>query len=42
VAFVAFSVTEWASYIALVVYAFAHGGTAAIGIVSLVIRSRRP
>jgi MFS family permease len=37
VAFVAFSVTEWASYIALVVYAFAHGGTAAIGIVSLVI-----
>jgi predicted MFS family arabinose efflux permease len=37
VAFVAFSVTEWASYIALVVYAFAHGGTAAIGVVSLVI-----
>jgi MFS family permease len=37
VAFLAFSVTEWASYIALVVYAFAHGGTAAIGIVSLVI-----
>jgi len=37
VAFVAFSVSEWASYIALVVYAFAHGGTAAIGVVSLVI-----
>jgi MFS family permease len=37
VAFLAFSVTEWASYIALVVYAFAHGGTTAIGIVSLVI-----
>ena len=37
VAFVAFSVTEWASYIALVVYAFGHGGTAAVGIVSLVI-----
>jgi len=37
VAFLAFSVTEWASYIALVVYAFAHGGTAAIGVVSLVI-----
>ena len=37
VAFFAFSVTEWASYIALVVYAFAHGGTTAIGVVSLVI-----
>src|SRR5262245_40442355 len=37
VAFVAFSVTEWASYIALIVYAFGHGGTAAIGLVSLAI-----
>jgi MFS family permease len=35
-ALLAFSICEWASFIALMVFAFAHGGTRAIGIISLV------
>jgi MFS family permease len=34
VALIAFSMTEWAAYIALIVYAFAEGGTATVGLVS--------
>ncbi len=33
-ALIAFSTTEWAAYIALIVYAFAEGGTARVGLVS--------
>ena len=35
-ALLAFSICEWASFIALMVFAFAHGGTGAVGIISLV------
>ena len=35
-ALLAFSICEWASFIALMVFAFAQGGAAAIGIISLV------
>ena len=35
-ALVAFSICEWASFIALMVFAFEQGGAAAIGIISLV------
>jgi MFS family permease len=35
VAFLAFSIAEWASYIALIVYAFQAGGSVAVGLVSL-------
>ncbi|HEX7246918.1 MAG TPA: MFS transporter [Actinomycetota bacterium] len=34
VALIAFGMTEWAAYIALIVYAFAEGGTARVGLVS--------
>lgn len=36
VALIAFGMTEWAAYIALIVYAFAEGGTARIGLVSTI------
>jgi MFS family permease len=35
-AFVAFSICEWASFIALMVFAFDEGGAAAVGVISLV------
>jgi MFS family permease len=35
-ALLAFSICEWASFIALMVYAFGHGGTGAVGVISLV------
>ena len=35
-ALLAFSICEWASFIALMVYAFGQGGTRAVGIISLV------
>ena len=35
VAFLAFSIAEWAAYIALIVYAFQEGGSVAVGLVSL-------
>jgi MFS family permease len=34
-ALLAFSICEWASFIALMVYAFGHGGTGAVGVISL-------
>ena len=36
VALIAFGMTEWAAYIALIVYAFAEGGTARVGLVSTI------
>jgi MFS family permease len=33
---VAFSICEWASFIALMVFAFGEGGTAAVGVISLI------
>jgi MFS family permease len=35
-ALLAFSICEWATFIALMVFAFAHGGTGAVGVISLV------
>ena len=35
-ALLAFSICEWASFIALMVFAFGHGGTGAVGVISLV------
>jgi hypothetical protein len=35
-AFVAFSICEWASFIALMVFAFDEGGVAAVGVISLI------
>ena len=35
VAYVAFSITEWATFIALIVYAFEDGGSVMVGLVSL-------
>ena len=35
-ALIAFGMTEWAAYIALIVYAFAEGGTARVGLVSTI------
>ena len=36
VALIAFGMTEWAAYIALIVYAFAEGGTTRVGLVSTI------
>src|SRR5262245_53721988 len=36
-AFTAFSIFEWAGFIALMVYAFEDGGTAMVGVISLVL-----
>src|SRR5262245_17670722 len=36
-AFTAFSIFEWAGFIAVVVYAFEDGGTAMVGVISLVL-----
>lgn len=36
IALLAFSICEWASFIALMVFAFGHGGTGAVGVISLV------